>query len=172
MQMKKELYEQMLRVNHAGEYGAQYIYSGQIKYTKNKKLQNELKHIAEEEKVHLDYFEKLILKERVRPTVMNTVWKYGGFSMGAVTALLGKDYVLACTEAVEEEIVKHYRNQLDAIDDVEKKNFKKTIKKFLDDEDKHRSFGSTHQNKSLRIRAFKELVRLITQTAINISQKY
>ena len=44
--MKKELYEQMLRVNHAGEYGAQYIYSGQIKYTKNKKLQNELKHIA------------------------------------------------------------------------------------------------------------------------------
>ena len=170
--MKKELYEQMLRVNHAGEYGAQYIYSGQIKYTKNQKLQNELKHIAKEEKVHLDYFEKLILKERVRPTVMNTVWKYGGFSMGAVTALLGKDYVLACTEAVEEEIVEHYKNQLDKIDDVEKKQFKKTIKKFLDDEDKHRSFGSNHQNKSLRIKVFKEFVRLITQTAINISQKY
>lgn len=170
--MNKKLYEQMIRVNHAGEYGAQYIYSGQIKYTKDKKLKNELTRIAKEEKVHLDYFENLILKERVRPTIMNSIWKYGGFSMGAVTALLGKDYVLACTEAVEEEIVEHYRSQLSEIDGKEKKQFKKTIEKFLADEDEHRSFGSQHESKSLRIKFFKEFVRKITQTAINISEKY
>ena len=103
---------------------------------------------------------------------MNSIWKYGGFSMGAVTALLGKDYVLACTEAVEEEIVEHYRSQLSEIDGKEKKQFKKTIEKFLADEDEQRSFGSQHESQSLRIKFFKEFVRKITQTAINISEKY
>ena len=45
-------------------------------------------------------------------------------------------------------------------------------RKFLADEDEHRSFGSQHESQSLRIKFFKEFVRKITQTAINISEKY
>ena len=30
--------KQIIRVNHAGEYGAQKIYNGQIKFCKNSKL--------------------------------------------------------------------------------------------------------------------------------------
>ncbi len=170
--MRKKLYEQMVRVNHAGEYGAQYIYSGQIRFSKDENLLRELRRISKEEKEHLDYFEKLIVEERIRPTLMNSIWKYGGYSMGAITALMGKDYVLACTEAVEEEIVEHYRSQLEAIDIKKKRQFSKKIKKFLADEDEHRSFGSQHKRKSFGIKIFKEFIRRITQTAIVISQRY
>ena len=34
--------KQIIRVNHAGEYGAQKIYNGQIKFCKNRKLKKKL----------------------------------------------------------------------------------------------------------------------------------
>ena len=34
----KDKIQEMIRVNHAGEFGAQKIYNAQIKYSKNKKL--------------------------------------------------------------------------------------------------------------------------------------
>ena len=39
----KNKIDEIIRVNHAGEYGAQRIYSGQIKYCKDKKLKDEEK---------------------------------------------------------------------------------------------------------------------------------
>ena len=60
----KDKIQEMIRVNHAGEFGAQKIYNAQIKYSKNKKLKKKLQHIAAEELVHLDYFEK----ENIHPS--------------------------------------------------------------------------------------------------------
>ena len=60
-----------------------------------------MRQIAEDEDEHLSYFEDLMIEKRVRPTLMSPLWKLGGFSLGAFTAILGKDYVMACTEAVE-----------------------------------------------------------------------
>ena len=54
--IKKKL-EEIVRVNHAGELGAQDIYSSQIKFCKDDKLKKELLKISQEEKVHYDYFE-------------------------------------------------------------------------------------------------------------------
>ena len=34
--------KQIIRVNHAGEYGAQKIYNGQIRFCKNSKLKKKL----------------------------------------------------------------------------------------------------------------------------------
>ena len=45
--------KQIIRVNHAGEYGAQKIYNGQIKFCKNGKLKKNYKEYRSEEKVHL-----------------------------------------------------------------------------------------------------------------------
>ena len=50
---------------------------------------------------------------------MSPAWKVGSFILGAITSRLGSNYVHACTEAVEEVIVKHYENQIKYL---EKKN--------------------------------------------------
>lgn len=47
-------------------------------------------------------------QHRVRPTLLWEVARAGGFALGAVTALMGKEAAMACTEAVETVIGEHY----------------------------------------------------------------
>ena len=48
--------QEIIRVNHAGEFGAQKIYNSQIRNIKNKNLHKKLVKIAKEEEQHFDYF--------------------------------------------------------------------------------------------------------------------
>ncbi len=169
--MNKRKIDEIIRVDHAGEFGAQRIYKGQIDFTEDNELKKELKHIAAEELEHLEYFEKSALKNRVRPTALYPIWNLGGYALGAATALMGKDYVMACTEAVEEEIVKHYRNQLKTLKDTKETSLKKNISKFLADEDKHRHYGNQNNSGGLRVTAFKKMISILTKTAIRFSEK-
>lgn len=167
----KKILEEIIRVNQAGEYGAQQIYAGQIAFTKDNALKKILKKIANEENEHLEYFEKLALEKRVRPTLMNIFWKAGGYALGSLTAILGKNYVMACTEAVEDEIVKHYRKQLEILDNSEEKEVKNKILKFLKDEDNHRKTGKKSVKNDFRTIIFKSMIKEITKSAIAISKK-
>jgi ubiquinone biosynthesis monooxygenase Coq7 len=45
------------------------------------------------------------------------VWNVAGFALGAVTAAIGPEAAMACTAAVETEIDRHYRQQLDELGD-------------------------------------------------------
>jgi 3-demethoxyubiquinol 3-hydroxylase len=62
----------------------------------------------EQEKKHLAVMDKLQLQHNIRPTVLVDVAKAAGFALGAVTALMGKEAAMACTEAVETVIGEHY----------------------------------------------------------------
>ena len=104
---------------------------------------------------------------------MSPAWKVGSFFLGAITSRLGLNYVHACTEAVEEVIVKHYENQIKYL---EKKrideNLKKKIIEFCKDEDKHRkNADQSIRNDDFRLRLFKSVTRNITKLAIKISKK-
>jgi 3-demethoxyubiquinol 3-hydroxylase len=57
----------------------------------------------------------------VRPTALHPIWNVAGFALGAVTALMSEKAALACTDAVETEIDKHYSKQLKQLgkDDLE-----------------------------------------------------
>jgi 3-demethoxyubiquinol 3-hydroxylase len=102
---------QMIRVNHAGEYGAKRIYAGQLAVLGNTKSASIIAEMAEQEQVHLDAFTQMIIKRRVRPTLLMPLWHIGGFMMGAATALLGEKAAMACTVAVEKVIDEHYAAQ-------------------------------------------------------------
>lgn len=168
---RKKILKEIIRVNQAGEYGAQQIYAGQIAFTKDNALKKILKEIAKEEYEHLEYFEKLALKKRVRPTLMNVLWKTGGYALGSLTAIMGKNYVMACTEAVEDEIVKHYRNQLEVLQNSGEEEIKNKISKFLKDEDNHRKTGKKNTKDNIRTFIFKSLIKEITKSAIKISKR-
>lgn len=139
-----ERVKQMIRVNHAGEYGAKRIYAGQIAVLGDTDIGDELRHMAEQEEEHLEYFSQEITKRRVRPTILSPLWHVGAFALGAGTALLGKRAAMACTVAVEEVIDEHYAHQLEELGKAEPE-LVKAIEKFREEELEHRDIGIEHE---------------------------
>jgi ubiquinone biosynthesis monooxygenase Coq7 len=105
--------DSMLRVDQAGEYGATRIYAGQLAVLRRNCPEAKLvARMAEQERRHLDRFNALMANRRVRPTALQPVWNVAGFALGAVTALISEKAALACTDAVETVIDRHYGEQL------------------------------------------------------------
>ena len=102
----------MIRVDHAGEYGAVRIYEGQLAVlearTGSRDAAATIRKMAQQEQHHLETFDKLIVERRVRPTALEPIWRIAGFALGAATALMGEKAAMACTAAVEEVIDEHY----------------------------------------------------------------
>lgn len=142
----KALVERIVRVDHAGEYGATRIYAGQIAVLGDRHPANpELRHMLEQEQEHLETFEKLIVERRVRPTALTPLWHVAGFALGAATALMGEKAAMACTVAVEEAIDEHYAGQARALESMpEEAGLKAVVEKFREDELQHRETALAH----------------------------
>jgi 3-demethoxyubiquinol 3-hydroxylase len=133
----------MIRVDHAGEYGAARIYDGQLAVLGRSRAGAAIRAMAEQEKRHLAAFERLVVAHRVRPTVLSPLWHAAGFALGAATALLGERAAMACTVAVEEVIDAHYGAQSEALGDKEP-TLRTTIDEFREDELEHRATAIAH----------------------------
>ena len=133
----------MLRINHAGEYGAKRIYTGQMAVLRGHPLQAELEHMAAQEQVHLDAFNRILPEHGVRPSALMPLWHVGGYMLGAATALLGERAAMACTVAVETVITEHYDSQL-AQPEVTGPALHATIQRFRDEEMEHHDIGLKH----------------------------
>jgi ubiquinone biosynthesis monooxygenase Coq7 len=108
----------MLRVDQAGEYGATRIYAGQLAVLRSNCPEAKLvARMAAQEERHLKRFNALMAERGVRPTVLQPLWNFAGFALGAATALISESAALACTDAVETEIDKHYSKQLAELGD-------------------------------------------------------
>ena len=133
----------MIRVDHAGEYGAVRIYEGQLAVIGRGRARDEIRRMAEQEKRHLAAFDELVRQRRVRPTALQPAWHIAGYLLGAATALLGERAAMACTVAVEEVIDEHYRDQAERLGDSEPA-LKQTIEEFRADELRHRDSAIEH----------------------------
>ncbi len=129
--------ERMIRVDHAGEYGAKRIYEGQLAVLGKSPAAPSIRRMAAEEARHLAAFDTLIARRRVRPTLLGPLWHVAGFALGAGTALLGPTAAMACTEAVEEVIDAHYAKQAAALG-ADESELKATIEEFRNHEIAHR----------------------------------
>src|SRR5271166_5491710 len=70
----EESVARMIRVDHAGEYGAARIYAGQLAVLGRGDKGDVLRHMQAQEQVHLDTFSDLIGRRRVRPTALLPLW--------------------------------------------------------------------------------------------------
>ena len=171
----KKIIEEIIRVDHAGERGAIKIYEGQLLALKTIKqdeiLKDKIEEMKEQEKEHLEYFEKEIQKRKIKPTSMLPLWDLMSVTLGFGTALLGKKAAMLCTASVEEVIDGHYRNQLKKLGNDEK-DLKKKIEKFRADEVNHKNIayklGAT--NKGL-YSIMDKVIRTGSKIAIIISKK-
>jgi ubiquinone biosynthesis monooxygenase Coq7 len=130
--------ESMLRVDQAGEYGATRIYAGQLAVLRPNGAEAKLiARMAAQEERHLKCFDALITERRVRPTALQPFWNVAGFALGAATALISEKAALACTDAIETEIDRHYQQQLDELGD-DDPEFAADIAEFRAEELEHR----------------------------------
>ncbi len=183
--LNKAKISEIIRVNHAGEFGARVIYDGQIAALKLKKDYETVKLVEEmkaQEDAHFDYFNQEIIAKRVRPTIMQPLWKIGGFGLGFFTAILDKKAAMCCTVAVEEVIDEHYQSQIDFIKKEQESSpqnsndeileLQKKITQFQAEELEHRDTGYEHKAQDLAY--FKPLsfaIKMATKMAISISKK-
>jgi ubiquinone biosynthesis monooxygenase Coq7 len=144
----REEVERMIRVDHAGEYGAARIYEGQLAVLGRAKTAPVIRHMAEQEKRHLAEFDRLVVGRRVRPTLLSPVWHVAGFALGAATALLGERAAMACTVAVEEVIDEHYRGQAERLGTADPE-LRGAIEEFRADELRHRDTGLAYGAREL-----------------------
>jgi len=167
--------EEIIRVDHAGERGAIKIYEGQLLALKTIKqdeaLKDKIEEMKEQEKEHLQYFEKEIQKRKIKPTYLLPLWDVMGVALGFSTVLLGKKAAMLCTASVEEVIEDHYQNQLKKIGNDEI-DLKAKIEKFKGDEVNHKNIayetGAT--NKGL-YSVMDKVIKTGSRIAITISEK-
>ena len=167
--------EEIIRVDHAGERGAIKIYEGQLLALKTIKqdesLKDKIEKMKEQEKEHLEYFEKEIQKRKIKPTYLLPLWDIIGVTLGFGTALLGKKAAMLCTASVEEVIEGHYQGQLKKLGNDEME-LKAKIEKFKDDEAGHKNMayeaGAT--NKGI-YSIMDKVIRVGSRIAITVSEK-
>jgi ubiquinone biosynthesis monooxygenase Coq7 len=164
----------MIRVDHAGEYGATRIYAGQLAVMGDRAAHSaEIRSMAEQEAGHLAAFDELAVERGVRPTALQPLWSVAGYALGAATALIGPEAAMACTAAVEEEIDRHYTRQLDRLrqrgDDPELADM---IERFRDDERAHRDAAlAAGAERAPAYPLLNAAIRLGCRAAIRLSER-
>lgn len=166
--------EAMIRVDQAGEFGANRIYAGQLAVMGDRGPHSaEIRAMAEQEERHREQFDALMARRGVRPTALQPLWSVAGYGLGAITALIGPEAAMACTAAVETEIDKHYSDQLDALEasgsDPELAGM---IEDFREDEREHRDAAlAAGAEKAPAYQLLSGAIRLGCRAAIKLAEK-
>jgi 3-demethoxyubiquinol 3-hydroxylase len=163
----------MIRVDHAGEFGALRIYEGQLAVlSKDSGAATEaIRRMAAQERVHFDALDKLVKDRAVRPTALEPVWNIAGFALGAATALMGEKAAMACTVAVEDVIDEHYARQIERLGDTDPE-LKAKLERFHQDECEHRDEALEHgAREAPGYELLTSAIRLSCRLAISLSER-
>ena len=171
MNTPRDYLERVIRVDHAGEYGAKRIYQGQLAVLRGTKYEPIIQHMQDQEEVHLRHFTGLVSERRVRPTALLPIWHVAGYVLGAATAAMGHRVAMACTVAVEEAIDEHYAAQEAALGDDEAP-LRADIARFRAEELEHRDTGLEHEAElTPGYRALSAVIKAGCRLAIKVSEK-
>jgi len=167
----RTMVERVIRVDHAGEYGAARIYEGQLAIMGRGPKGDLIRHMKAQEQHHLDTFTRLIAERRVRPTLLLPLWHVAALTLGAVTAAMGDRAAMACTVAVEEAIDEHYGAQAAALP-AHETELRAHIEQFRAEEQEHRDIGL--ENEAELAPAYKLLSAVIKagcKVAIKVTER-
>jgi 3-demethoxyubiquinol 3-hydroxylase len=104
----------IVKVNHAGEYGAICIYRAQIAISRwfMMDMVAPLEAMLAHEVAHCAVFQAAMPSRGTRPCHVMPLWSIGGSALGFVTALMGRRSIWICTAAVETTVHHHLDDQL------------------------------------------------------------
>jgi ubiquinone biosynthesis monooxygenase Coq7 len=164
--------ERILRVDHAGEHGAINIYTAQLLLARMlyKDIVPTLEEMISHERKHFATFDNLLVSRSIRHCYALRLWAFGGFSLGLITALIGRNAIWICTDSVETTVLEHLEGQLEFLrkHDLVAYDAVLSIKA---DEESHQDFGHSHSTSSLINKPIFITVQKSTEFAIWLSTK-
>lgn len=170
-QNKKQLLDSIIRVDHAGEYGAVRIYKGQIAAIRNDSTRSVIAHMLEQEKTHFQFFNNKIKTENIRPTIFMPLWHVAGFVLGFATSFLGAKTAMLCTEAVETVIDEHYSDQIvDLKNAHDQQDLVDTIDQYRLEELEHKDIASQYSDYTTTDFLTKKVIEVMCKFAIAVSK--
>ena len=104
----------IIKVNHAGEYGAIRIYRAQLFVARlwMPELAPFLSETLSHEETHCRRFREAMTERATRPCYAMWLWGLGGTTLGLITAVMGRNAIMTCTKAVEQTVHQHLDDQL------------------------------------------------------------
>jgi ubiquinone biosynthesis monooxygenase Coq7 len=160
----------ILKVNHAGEFGAIRIYRAQLWYaqTTGGDLVPFLTETLSHEIKHCQLFLDAMPSRNARPCKAMPLWGIGGWILGLATSLMGRNAVMVCTEAVEETVHRHLEEQMHYLTGRDE-DLHHIIADIQVEEDQHLRFAKSQVRPSPLNGALKTLICISTEVVIWLS---
>jgi 3-demethoxyubiquinol 3-hydroxylase len=160
--------DRILKVDHAGEHGAVNIYLAQawVARWRAPEWVPLLREFRAHEEGHRARFGALLASRGRRRCRSYVLCGLGGWVLGFVTGLLGRPAIAATTEAVENVVLGHLREQMQALADSDRAACA-AIATIVDEETAHRDTGAELGDPgAFWPRIVTPLVRVSTQAVI------
>jgi ubiquinone biosynthesis monooxygenase Coq7 len=103
----------LMRVNNAGEVAAQGLYRGQAFSAREQALSDAMRVAAEEENEHLDWCQRRLSELNQRRSLLDGVWYWGSFTIGALAGAAGDKWSLGFVKETEQQVCAHLERHLD-----------------------------------------------------------
>lgn len=161
--------ERILRVDHAGEYGAIHIYKAQLFIARlfYQDIVWQLEEILAHEIVHLRTFNTILVARSIRRCYAIHLWALGGFLLGLFTALLGRNAIWVCTNSIESTVLQHLEWQLEFLSNNDLEVYAAVLG-IKADEEAHQKCAHANGKSSLIYRPIFYMVKRITEWAIGL----
>jgi len=157
----------LMRVNHAGEVAAQALYQGHASVARDKNIEAQMKHAADEEFDHLAWCEQRLDELGYRPSRLSPLWYAGAFTIGAASGVLGDKWSLGFIAETEKQVCSHLDSHLDRLPEDDAKS-RAILQQMREEEKEHGEnaidAGAAELPRPI-IRLMRATAKLMTNTA-------
>jgi len=112
---ERVLVAKLMRINHAGEVSAQGLYRGQALTANREDIREQMERAAMEENDHLNWTEKRLHELGGRKSLLNPLFYWGSFTIGAVAGKIGDKWSLGFVKETEDQVVKHLEEHINRL---------------------------------------------------------
>jgi len=126
----------LMRINHAGEVAAQALYQGHATVARDKGIEAQMQHAADEEFDHLAWCEQRLQELGEDVSRLSPFWYAGAFAIGAASGVLGDKWSLGFIAETERQVCAHLDSHLDSLPPEDVKS-RAIIEQMRDEEEEH-----------------------------------
>ena len=102
----------LMRINHTGEVCAQALYQGQALTAGLPQVRARMERAAQEENDHLAWCDNRLRELDSRKSLLNPLWYFGSFAMGAAAGAAGDKWSLGFVAETEHQVETHLNGHL------------------------------------------------------------
>lgn len=126
----------LMRINHAGEVAAQALYQGHATVARDKHVEAQMQHAADEEFDHLAWCEERIQELGENVSKLSPFWYAGAYAIGAASGILGDKWSLGFIAETERQVCAHLDDHLEDLPPEDVKS-RAIVEQMRDEEEEH-----------------------------------